>query len=852
MQNWLTDLLTPTTRSSKRLKLSDNPSTPQSADTPTKRRSKRPVTYGSNRKRKLEEVDGEPTPVAKANGNENGSTPAIEASEDEGEPSGPSFVDSAYHSTTPTQEASPKEQHSPIASPSRGLSERASPEPDQRQTNGHDIPLSKRQGRRTTQRTETPQQKRRKTEKELNDDTIEVLAQEAQRAEEPAQELERLNEGEPELQRDESPEATPQALRSSGRLRKKSRRAEELEEAKKLTATMGTEPGNSSPLGRTPTRGKAAKARKLGERTKNGVELPETPSKKPKSPASGLTASGKKRGRPRKNPEPTLEPEATVAVADGSADMLFDGLPEPEPGSEEMLLGEEGAPDADAIDSDELPADSSLESIDEAVKILQDPKNQKHVERLKEEVLKNLCGKSRIPLTARDHEYQRVTQLVTQTVEAGEGNSMLIIGARGAAKSNLVETVVSEIGQQHSDDFYVVRLNGFVQTDDKLALREIWRQLGKELEGEDDMTSNRGSYAEILATLLALLSEPGAENDSEGRSKAVIFILDEFEKFAAHPRQTLLYNLFDIAQSRKAPIAVLGLTTRFDVVESLEKRVKSRFSHRHIYLPLPKTFAEFLEICKVALLAHPPGVSLIPSFPWDRLDLPPHDPDGQTFLSAWTTYATALLATPPLRRLLEHIYHTDKSISAFLSLALLPLTTLSPASLPTAASFAAPRTALLPPRASKLALLPDLAELELALLIAAARLDVVLDADACTFELARAEYRGLAERLRATASVAGTPTVGSPLGASRGGTLGGGGARRPWGREAALRAWETLVAMELVVPAVGGGAEGGGVRGGGGAEGGRARLWKVDVGLEDIGESEAEMSAAMRRWCKEI
>jgi hypothetical protein len=33
----------------------------------------------------------------------------------------------------------------------------------------------------------------------------------------------------------------------------------------------------------------------------------------------------------------------------------------------------------------------------------------------------------------------------------------------------------------------VVRLNGFIHTDDKLALKEIWRQLGREMEVEDDL-----------------------------------------------------------------------------------------------------------------------------------------------------------------------------------------------------------------------------------------------------------------------------------------------------------------------------------------------------------------------------
>ena len=35
----------------------------------------------------------------------------------------------------------------------------------------------------------------------------------------------------------------------------------------------------------------------------------------------------------------------------------------------------------------------------------------------------------------------------------------------------------------------MVRLNGFLHTDDKLALKEIWRQLGREMEIEDDVAS---------------------------------------------------------------------------------------------------------------------------------------------------------------------------------------------------------------------------------------------------------------------------------------------------------------------------------------------------------------------------
>lgn len=115
----------------------------------------------------------------------------------------------------------------------------------------------------------------------------------------------------------------------------------------------------------------------------------------------------------------------------------------------------------------------------------------------------------------------------------------------------------------------------------------------------------QSNYADTLASLLALLSHPSeiADSQSDQTAKSVIFILDEFDLFTTHSRQTLLYNLFDIAQAKKAPIVVLGLTTRIDVVESLEKRVKSRFSHRYVHLSLPRSLPAFWEVCKEGLTA---------------------------------------------------------------------------------------------------------------------------------------------------------------------------------------------------------------------------------------------------------
>lgn len=250
-------------------------------------------------------------------------------------------------------------------------------------------------------------------------------------------------------------------------------------------------------------------------------------------------------------------------------------------------------------------------------------------------LLEKVSGKRQIPLKGLDTEYTKVNHLIEQTVTLGEGNSMLLLGSRGAGKTAMVETIISNLSKEHSNDFHVVRLNGFLHTDDRLALRDMWRQLGRETHTEDD-AAKVSSYADTMATLLALLSHPeelfGTSGNKDGvtAAKSVVILLDEFDLFVTHPRQTLLYNLFDIAQARKAPIAVIGLTTKVDVTEMLEKRVKSRFSHRYVYVPLPRTFETYSDICLASLdiddnealqLAdtHESGRALLDSNSWEML-----------------------------------------------------------------------------------------------------------------------------------------------------------------------------------------------------------------------------------------
>jgi origin recognition complex subunit 4 len=133
---------------------------------------------------------------------------------------------------------------------------------------------------------------------------------------------------------------------------------------------------------------------------------------------------------------------------------------------------------------------------------------------------------------------------------------------------------------------------------------------------------------------------------------------------------------------------------------------------------------------------------------------------------------------------------------------------------------------------SKLHILQGLSDLELAVLIAAARLDIILDTDTCNFAMAYDEYSTLTSRHKIRTSSTGVTALGAST--------------KVWGRDVALGAWERLADYELLIPA--------GIGGGGGSRdfGAGGRMWKVDVGLEEITGSVEGLSGVMARWCREI
>lgn len=325
-------------------------------------------------------------------------------------------------------------------------------------------------------------------------------------------------------------------------------------------------------------------------------------------------------------------------------------------------------------------------------------------------------------------------------------------------------------------------------------------------------------------------------------SKSVVFIIDEFDLFATHARQTLLYNLFDIAQAKKAPIAVLGLTTRIDVVETLEKRVKSRFSHRYVYMSQPKTLAAFWKVCRQGLVVDDEDLEK------EGLDMAI---DGASAFQKWwtdkievrrlwlhlcmchfvLTVSQAFSKTPGFEDHLEYQYYATKSVQIFLTSWILSLAELSPTNLEIALPSSSAMVSSLDLVESKLQLLAGLSDLELAMLISAARLDIVAHTDTVNFAMAYDEYTSQMGKQR-------VQSAGSAM-------LALGAGAKAWGRGVSAVAWERLVLLGLLIPA------GIGTRSNAAHAGLEGKMWKLDVSLEEI-PTAVDLPAYLVKWCTQI
>ncbi|XP_057810711.1 origin of replication complex subunit 4 isoform X2 [Salvia miltiorrhiza] len=258
----------------------------------------------------------------------------------------------------------------------------------------------------------------------------------------------------------------------------------------------------------------------------------------------------------------------------------------------------------------------------------------------------------------------------------------------------------------------VVKLNGLLHSDNNCALKEIARQVCLEHQLQ---FSKMASFDENTQFLLSILRECGLAH------KTIVFVLEEFDLFT-EGKQRLLYSLLDALQSVSSQAVVVGVSCRLDADQLLEKRVRSRFSHRKL-LFLPSSSEDFQRLVEHILL-----------LPMDsRL---PND-----FRAAFNEKLLNILADEEFKGVIDQLCYSDSTVSQLLRFLFCAVChmDLSSGSL-SIENFKSALPSI--QRQPKLEALKDCSVLELYLLVCMKRLEVK-ELESCNFNSIMKEYKSI-------------------------------------------------------------------------------------------------------------
>ncbi|ANQ09509.1 Uncharacterized protein PCOAH_00042460 [Plasmodium coatneyi] len=140
--------------------------------------------------------------------------------------------------------------------------------------------------------------------------------------------------------------------------------------------------------------------------------------------------------------------------------------------------------------------------------------------------------------------------------------------------------IVEEIKEEEKEQrcIYTIRISAYLYRDDVQCIRSILSQLQNYVNETDTKIEGNLLLNDYIIKLEKLLIQINNEK------KQTLLIIENVEKFCLQTKQNLLYTLFDLLHRKNICINIICLTNVLDITQTLEKRIKSRFTFEMLHI----------------------------------------------------------------------------------------------------------------------------------------------------------------------------------------------------------------------------------------------------------------------------
>jgi hypothetical protein len=168
-------------------------------------------------------------------------------------------------------------------------------------------------------------------------------------------------------------------------------------------------------------------------------------------------------------------------------------------------------------------------------------------------------------------ELDTLKEYADRAFRRSEGGNCILFARSDEIAREAVEVLETHLTEKYQDPdlkIALVTINPILCKSEELMVTQIFNAIGQQ-----------GTKKYVLR---AFNSSELRNYINEKRNIGVFIVLENLEVYAQAQRQGLLYKLFDMLHYGPIRLFVLAISKNIAIVDSFEKRIRSRYSHRSL------------------------------------------------------------------------------------------------------------------------------------------------------------------------------------------------------------------------------------------------------------------------------